>query len=47
MGKKDKGKALVPSIEKGAKLFKQKCAQCHTINSSGTNKTGNELAAAV
>jgi len=42
MGKKAK-KACVPDIAKGAKIFKQKCAQCHTIQSGGSHKTGPGL----
>ncbi|CAK9302828.1 unnamed protein product [Gordionus sp. m RMFG-2023] len=30
-------------IEKGAKIFKQKCAQCHTITKGGQNMTGPNL----
>lgn len=39
MGKKSK-KELVGDATKGAKIFKQKCAQCHTYAADGTNKTG-------
>ena len=39
MGKKSK-KELVGDAAKGAKIFKQKCAQCHTYAADGTNKTG-------
>ncbi|EOD27572.1 cytochrome c isoform 2 [Emiliania huxleyi CCMP1516] len=34
----DDGKA-----EAGAKLFKAKCAQCHTCNEGGPNKQGPNL----
>ncbi|KAJ2791085.1 iso-1-cytochrome c, partial [Coemansia linderi] len=27
----------------GAKLFKTRCAQCHTVEESGTNKVGPKL----
>merc|ERR1739838_101780 len=41
MGKKSKVKE--GSAEKGAKIFKQKCAQCHTIDAAAKNKTGPSL----
>lgn len=35
----------VPSgnVKKGAKLFKAKCAQCHTVNPGGDQKSGPNL----
>jgi len=40
MGKKKSKKPLVGDVTKGQKIFKQKCAQCHTCNKDGGNKTG-------
>jgi len=39
MGKKAK-KEVVGDCAKGAKIFKQKCAQCHTYAEGAGNKTG-------
>eukprot|EP00761_Pharyngomonas_kirbyi_P011291 gb/GECH01011316.1/.p1 GENE.gb/GECH01011316.1/~~gb/GECH01011316.1/.p1 ORF type:complete len:112 (+),score=24.19 gb/GECH01011316.1/:1-336(+) len=38
MGKKD-----TPDPKKGAKLFKARCAQCHTVDKGGPHKTGPNL----
>ena len=46
MGKKDKGAAVSPDAgdaAAGAKLFKAKCATCHTANDGGPNKQGPNL----
>lgn len=33
--------------EKGKKIFKQRCLQCHTTDAAGGNKTGPNLAGIV
>ena len=46
MGKKAAAKAVSPDdgkAEGGAKLFKAKCATCHTANDGGPNKQGPNL----
>ena len=47
MGKKGGGGAAVSpesgSAESGAKIFKAKCATCHTCNEGGPNKQGPNL----
>ena len=34
-------------VEKGRKIFKQKCAQCHTYNKGGGNKTGKLICSSI
>merc|ERR1711908_237883 len=46
MGKKGGGPACGPDdgrAESGAKIFKAKCATCHTCNEGGPNKQGPNL----
>ena len=40
MGEKGKSGG---DYEKGKKIFKQKCAQCHTYVKGGGNKTGKQI----
>jgi len=42
MGKK-KDKVSEPDLDKGAKIFKGKCATCHTCSKDGKDKVGPRL----
>ena len=35
--------AMSGDVERGKKLFVQRCSQCHTIDKGGGNKTGPNL----